>query len=201
MDDDEGYFAEVDFEYPDELHDKHNDFPLAPESMIPKQWSEYMCSVGSLDRNDDPKYSKVPKLIPNLNNKKNYVIHHQALKTYLKKGLKLTKIHKVLKFKESAWMKPYIEMNTELRKKAKSDFEKYFFKLMNNAVFGKSMENVRNRIEVLLEMNEKVKRRRVKNPRFKGSKEFNDTLSAYLMNPVTVELNKPVCWTSYTRHI
>ena len=152
MDDDEGYFAEVDFEYPDELHDKHNDFPLAPESMIPKQWSEYMCSVGSLDRNDDPKYSKVPKLIPNLNDKENYVIHHQALKTYLK-----TKIHKALKFKESAWMKPYIEMNTELRIKAKSDFEKDFFKLMNNAVFGKSMENVRNRIEVLLETNEKGK--------------------------------------------
>ena len=166
MGDDEGYTAEVDLDYPEELHDKHNDFPLAPESIIPNQWSEYMCEVGELTKLDTPKYSKVSKLTPNLHYKKNYVIHHSALDNYLKKGLKLAKVHRVLKYKESAWLKTYIDSNTELRKKAKSDFKKDQAKLMNVASFGKSMENVRNRIDVKLETEEKVKLRRVKNPRF-----------------------------------
>jgi len=83
----------------------HNDFPLAPRSMIPKHWSQYMREV-----NEDKilKHFKVPKLAPNLHDKKNYVIHHRVLDTYLEKGLKLFKVHRVLKFKESASMKPYI---------------------------------------------------------------------------------------------
>ena len=108
---------EVDLEYPKELHDLHNDYPLAPERL---------------------KVAGVEKLIPNLYNKKNYVVHHKALKQYESFGLKITKFHRGIKFKESAWSKPY----TELRKNAKNDFEKDFFKLMNNSVFGKTMENI-----------------------------------------------------------
>ena len=115
---------EVDLEYPKELHDLHNEYPLAPERM---------------------KINRVEKLIPNLSDKKRYVIHHENLKQCLDLGLKLTKIHRGIKFEESDWMKKYIDLNTDLRAKAKNEFEKDFFKLMNNSVFGKTMENLRKR--------------------------------------------------------
>ena len=85
-----------------------------------------------------------------LNDKKNYVVHYRTLKLYLQLGLKLKKIHKVLEFDQKPWMKDYINKNTEMRKNAKNSFEKDFFKLMNNAVYGKTMENVRERIDFTL---------------------------------------------------
>ena len=115
-------FLEVDLEYPDDLHDLYNDYPIAPERM---------------------KIGKVDRLICNLNDKKRYVVHHKTLKFYLKLGLKLKKIHRGIEFDEEDWLKPYIAKNTEERKKVKSKSEKNFFKLMNNAVFGKTKENVR----------------------------------------------------------
>ena len=120
---------EVDLEYPKELHDLHNDYPLAPERI-----------------NCD----KVEKLIPNLRDKEKYVIHYKNLKQYLKLGLKLKRIHRGIKFVESEWLKSYIDMNTKLRTKANNNFEKDFFKLMNNSVFGKTMENIRNRVNIKL---------------------------------------------------
>ena len=113
---------EVDLEYPTHLHDLHNDYPLAPERIV---------------------VNKVEKLIPNLNNKVKYVVHRETLKLYQSLGLKVTKIHRGITFEESAWLKPYIELNTNLRAKGNNDFEKDFFKLMNNSVFGKTMENIR----------------------------------------------------------
>jgi len=92
----------------------------------------------------------VEKLVPNLRNKKNYVLHYEALKQCLKYGLKLTKIHGVIKFDKSDKLKEYIDLNTKLRTLAMSDFEKDFFKLMNNSVFGKTMENIRNRVDIKL---------------------------------------------------
>ena len=118
---------EVDLDY--HLHDEHNDYPLAPERMI---------------------INKVEKLVLNLGNKKNYVIHYENLKQYERLGLRITKIHRGLKFEERAWLKEYIDHNTELRTKAKNDFEKDFFKLMNNSVFGKTMENIEKRVNVKL---------------------------------------------------
>ena len=88
------------------------------------------------------KVGDVKKLIPNLGNKTNYVVHYRNLQLYLSLGMKLTKIHKVLKFKQSDWMKKYIDFHTEKRMHAANDFEKYFFKLMINSVYGKTMENL-----------------------------------------------------------
>ena len=108
---------EVDLEYPEELHDLHNDYPLAPERL---------------------KVNGVEKLIPNPYDKEKYIVHHENLKLYLSLGLKIKKIHRGIKFIEKDWLKPYIMMNTKLRSRAKNDFESDFFKLMNNSVFGKN---------------------------------------------------------------
>ena len=121
---------EVDLEYPENLHDLHNDYPFCPERI--------KCKNG------------VEKLIPNLRDKTKYVIHYKNLIQCLKAGLKLKKIHRGIKFIESEWIKPYIDKNTNLRTQAKNNFEKDFFKLMINSVFGKTMENIRNRVNVKL---------------------------------------------------
>ena len=126
---------EVDLEYSKDLHDLHNDYPLAPERL---------------------KIGGVEKLIPNLRDKEKYVVHRENLKLYLELGLKLKKIHRGIKFREEPWMKSYIEMNTRLRTEAKNDFEKDFFKLINNSVFGKTMENIRNRVDVKLVNNRRT---------------------------------------------
>ena len=121
---------EVDLEYPKELHDLHSDYPLAPERI--------MCK------------NKVEKLIPNLKDKDRYVLHYKNLKQYLDLGLRLTGVYRGIKFEESKWLEPYLSMNTKLRAKANNEFEKDFFKLMNNSVFGKTMENIRNRRDIKL---------------------------------------------------
>ena len=115
---DNGYFLEVEVQYLEKLHDLHNDLPFLPERM---------------------KIYEVEKLIANLHNKTECVIIRN-LKLALNHELVLNKVDRVIKFNQNAWLKPYIDMNTDLRKKAKNDFEKDFVKLMNNAVFGKTMK-------------------------------------------------------------
>ena len=151
---DRGYFLEVDLEYPDELHELHNDYPLAPRKLaIPSDMLSKHCK--EIADKYKIKVGDVKKLIPNLGNKTKYVLHYRNLQLYLSLGMKLTKIHRVLKFKQSDWMKKYIDFNTEKRKNADNDFEKDFFKLMINSVYGKTMENLRKRINVRLVNNEK----------------------------------------------
>ena len=164
---------EVDLEYPENLHDLHNDYPFCSERVE--------CKNG------------VKKLIPNLRNKTKYVIHYRNLIQCLKAGLKLTKIHKGIKFVESDWMKPYIEMNTNLRAKAKNNFEKDFFKLMNNSVFGKTMENIRNRVDVKLVNTKEKLRKLVAKPNLKSPpKIFSENLVSVHMRKTSLLMNKPV---------
>ena len=101
------------------------------------------------------KIGRVEKLVPNLKDKKGYVVHIKALDQALKHGLKLKKLHRVIEFQQSRWMKAYIMLNTRLRKDAKNEFEKDFFKLMNNSVFGKTMENIRNHKDMKLVTSDK----------------------------------------------
>ena len=162
---------EVDLEYPEHLHDLHNDYPLAPERVT---------------------VNKVEKLIPNLNDKKNYVIHHETLKLYLSLGLKLTKIHRGITFDECEWLKPYIDLNTNLRAKATNDFEKDFFKLMNNSVFGKTMENIRNRVDIRLVTRESQAKKLTCKPNYQHHTIFSKNLAAVHMKKVKLYFNKPV---------
>ena len=163
---------EVDLEYPENLHDLHNDYPLCPEKV--------KCKNG------------VEKLIPNLRNKKKYVLHYKNLIQCLDMGLKVTRIHRGIKFVESEWMKPYIDKNTNLRAKAKNNFEKDFFKLMNNSVFGKTMENIRNRVDVKLVNTKEKLRKLVAKPNFKGRKIFSENLVSVHMKKTSLTMNKPV---------
>ena len=142
-----GYFLEVDLKYPDELHELHNDYPLAPEKLAVSSdmLSKYCKKIAD---KYEIKVGDVKKLIPNLGNKTKYVLHYRNLQLYLSLGMKLTKIHRVLKFNQSDWMKKYIDFNTEKRMNAADDFEKDFFKLTINFVYGKAMENLRKRINV-----------------------------------------------------
>ena len=163
---------EVDLEYPEELHDLHNDYPLCPERVE--------CDNG------------VKKLIPNLRHKNNYVIHYENLIQCLRLGMKLKKIHRGLKFVESAWLKPYIDTNVILRTQAKNNFEKDFFKLMNNAVFGKTMENIRNRVNIkLVDAGEQFKKLAAK-PNYESRIIFNENLVSVHMKKTSLTMNKPV---------
>ena len=120
-------------EYPHELHDLHTDYPLAPEHL---QIEENLLSEYQRHLLQGGGFSKPPpKLIPNLHNKTNYIIHYCNLKLYLELGLRLTNVHRVLSFDQSSWLKNYINFKTRQRTAAKNDFKKDFFKLINNAVF------------------------------------------------------------------
>ena len=138
------------------------------------------------------KVGDVKKLIPNLGNKTKYVLHYRNLQLYLSLGMKLTKIHRVLKFKQSDWMKKYIDFNTEKRKNADNDFEKDFFKLMINSVYGKTMENLRKRINVRLVNNEKDFLKYTSRPTYVTHKIFDkDYAAIHEIKPVLI-LNKPI---------
>ena len=136
-----GYILEVDLEYPKELHKLHNDYPLAPEKLTVTNdiVSKYCIEIAD---KYEINVGDVKKLIPNLGNKTKYVVHYKNLQLYLSLGMKLTKIHRVLKFKQSDWMKKYIDFNTKKRMFATNNFEKDFLKLMINSVYGKTMENL-----------------------------------------------------------
>ena len=136
--------------------------------------------------------NKVEKLAPNLHDKKNYVIHIRALNQALKHGLILEKVHRVIEFDQSAWLTPYISFNTELRKDAKTDFEKDFFKLMNNSVFGKTMENRRKHEDIKVVTNKKAYLRKVMKPTFKSGILFSKNLMGCEMGEIKVVLNKLV---------
>ena len=149
---DKGYILEVDVEYPKNLFNLHSDLPFLPERK---------------------KIEKCKKLVCNIHNKENYVIHIRALKQALNHGLILKKVHKVIQFNQEAWLKPYINMNTKLRTDAKNDFEKDFFKLRNNAVFAKTVENIRMHRDIKLVTTDKRSNQLVSEPNCHTTKYFS----------------------------
>ena len=168
---DKGYILEVDVKYPKKSHDIHRDLPFLPKRM---------------------KFDKCKKLVCNLRNKNKYVVHIKSLKQALDHGLKLKKIHRIIEFNQEARLKPYIETNTELRKVAKNDFEKDFFKLMNNSVFGKTMENIGKHRDIKLVTTNKKRSKLVSEPNYHTINYISEDLSIIKINKTKVKMNKQI---------
>ena len=166
-----GYIFEVDLEYPPELWKSHDDYPLAPENI---------------------KVNGVEKLVCHFKPRKNYVVHYRNLRQYLEMGMKITAVHRGISFYQSSWMEPYIRKNTELRKCAKNSFEKDFFKLMNNSVFGKTIENIRKRQNIILVDDRRKAAKLTSRPNFERATIFDPNLIAVHMKKTEVYFNKPV---------
>ena len=165
---DKGYPFEVDVKYPKRLHELHSDLPFLSERM---------------------EVNKCKKLVCNLFNKKKYVADINTLKQAL---FEIKKIHIVIEFNQKEWLKPYIDMNTELRKEAKNDFEKDLFKLMNNSVFGKTMENIRKHKDIKLATTDKKRSKLVSEPNYHIINLISGDLSIIEMKKTKVKMNKPI---------
>ncbi|XP_057308026.1 uncharacterized protein LOC130645918 [Hydractinia symbiolongicarpus] len=166
-----GYILEFDIDYPESLHDKHNELPFLPERKV---------------------VHKVEKLILNLEHKRRYVVHIGALYEALKHGLELKKVHRLIQFNQKPWLRDYIDHNTRLRTAAKNEFEKDFYNLMNLSVFGKTMENLRNHHNIQLVTNEEKYTKLVMKPNFKGENYFSSHLMGVEIGKAEVSMNKPV---------
>ena len=193
-DDDTGYILEVDLDYPKELHDLHKDYPLAPEimSISENMLSQVQKDIHKYYYGKDASDEKSNKLVLNVMDKKKYVLHISALKFYLQHGLCLRKVHRAISFKQANFLKPFIEFNTEKRKNAKNDFEKDLFKLMNNSVYGKTMENVRKHGDYEIVNTPERFQKLVNKPLFKHRYIINEDLVIVEKDKHTVELNKPI---------
>ena len=182
----------VDLEYPENLHKAHNAYPLAPERMVvQKKWmSEYQHNL--LGAVVAP--TEVEKLVPNLHNKNLYVLHYRNLQLYMSLGMRLAKVHCALRFDQSPWMQPYTRINTVLRNKAASDFEKDLYKLMNNSVFGNTMDTLQNWVDVKLVRShvEDKLRRLIASPAFARANILDKDLAAIQVHKSRLQLNRPV---------
>ena len=138
------------------------------------------------------KINKCNKLVCNLYDKNSYVVHIRSLKQALNHSLILKKVHRVIQFNKKAWLKEYIDMNPELRRQAKNDFEKGFFKLMNYSVFGKTMGDVRKHRDIKLVTTDKRRNQLVSEPNYHTTKYFSENLLAIEMKKIKVKMNKPV---------
>ena len=138
------------------------------------------------------KIDKCKKLVCNLHNKKKYVVHIKSLKQALNHGLKLNKVNRIIEFNKKTWLKPYIDMNTELRKLAKDDFEKDLFKLMNNAVFGKTVENIRKHRNIKLVTTDEKRNKLVSEPNYHTMDYISKDFSIIEMKRTKVKMNKPI---------
>ncbi len=186
---DVSYFVEVHLDYPTSLHKLHNDYPVCAESMV----IDYsLLSKEQQELASPRQHSIVKKLVPNLLDKRNYVLHYKALKQAVDAGLVLRKVHRVLKFNQSPWMRGYINLNTSRRAAAKTNFEKDFFKLMNNAVFGKTMENIRKRVNIELVNDVNRRNKLVSDDDFVSMKIFNENLVAIQRRKTNLKLTKPI---------
>lgn len=168
-----GYILDVDVHYPSSLFQIHADFPFLPVK-------------------NKPPGSKVEKLLLDFTAKKNYVVHLANLQQALQAKLELKKVNRVLRFKQSKWLSEYINFNTKLRKNASNDFEKDFFKLLNNAVFGKTMESVRNRLNVKMVRSGRELLKLTKKPNFLDRVIYDNKLILVNMSHEKIVFSKPV---------
>jgi len=192
-----GYFLNIKAHFPKNTHDYLNDLPPAVENIAVKR--DWLCPHNSklVEKLDGGRFSETKKLVPHHGKREDYVIHYQELQYYVKLGMVVDEVTEILSFKQTNWLAPYIDFNTKLRQKSVNDFEKDFFKLMNNSCYGKTMENVRKYQDVkIMSLNgdddEKKFRKKIRKPSFKYARQFSDTLIGAHMGKADVILNKPI---------
>ena len=168
---DTGYLLVLDVTYPKDLYEKHKYLPFLPEKI---------------------KIVKSTKLSYSFNDKNNYSIHISALKQALNHGLKLEKVHSVISFSQSAWLKQYIDSNTKFRTKATNDFEKDYYKLLNNSFYGKTMENVRKYRDIRLVNNENQRSKIASEPNYNGTKYISEDSLIMELKKRDIYMNKPL---------
>ena len=195
------FLIECDLQYPDKVKLNSKNFPFLPINRVIKyeELSDYqrnllLNKIKSSDsmQEGEKLMGKEKKLILDFYDKERYVIHHRMLKFYLRKGIIVTKVHKIITFDESDWLKKYINFNTQQRTLAKTDFEKNIWKLMNNSFYGKTIENVKDRIDFDFCTEEDELRKQINKPHFKGCKKFNDNCIGYQLLKTKTILNKPI---------
>ena len=183
-----GFFEEVDITYPSSLHDSHNDLPLAPEKiLIQKSWLSPYAQSFNVKLPSDVREKQVETFL----DKNRYVCHYRNLKLHVNQGLKVRKLHRVIHIRQSKWLGDYISKNTIKRKQATNDFEKKFYKLMSNACFGKTMENLQNRRELLFVSNKKQAEKSLLKPTFKSYQIIHNGLVSVSFAPSKIVRSKP----------
>ena len=183
-----GYFFEVALKYPQQLHEKHNDYPFGPQNI---RIDEQMLSTyqKELAKNLNIKIGS-QKLCLTLKDK-TIVCHYRQLKNMIQHGLKIVDVKKVLQFKQASWLRPYIEKNTQLRQKATSKFEESLAKLFNNSVFGKTLQDSRHHIDIKLATDLQQLQKKINSNLFNGCKIYGEGLAAVEMKKQKILLDRP----------
>ena len=184
-----GYVVECDLHYPHDLHDRHNAYPMAPEHLL---ITDLMLSPYVTKSFPDIKWAPSKKLVPNLYDKTKYVVHYRNLKLYVKHGLVITKIHRVLSFRQKPWLKTWIDYCTLGRRMATSEFQSDNFKLNAKACFGKSLQNVRDYKNIRLIADPKRLKTAVSKYSFKCAEIISPDLTLVQMQKQMVKLNQPI---------
>jgi hypothetical protein len=183
-----GYYFEVDLKYPDHIKFKTKNMPYCPEQIIvPDEW------LSDYQRSRKPTTPPTQKLLLTQNNKKKYILHYRLLKFYLQQEMVLEKVHKIVSFQQSNWLRPYIDFNTKQRTVAETAFEKDFFKLMNNSYYGKTCEDIRKRKNVYLISKNTGRSRDLHNkPNFENNKIISEDLEVVMLKRTSFKFNKPI---------
>ena len=185
-----GYILEVDLEYPEDLHDKHADFPLIPnrEGIDPLELGSFQTEIRNTLKLPAPQNSKLRQTF---HPKQNYVVHYRNLKFFVHNGIKVTKIHQVVKFRQSKWLSKYIQLNTQKRQEASSIFDQDFYKLMSNSTFGKLCESLRNRVTITFVRTEEELLKTTSDGNISSIKIIDEGLSLIIKKKQSILWNKP----------
>ena len=185
-----GYFVECDLRYPQSIHELHNEYPLAPErvQIETKMLSETQLQI-RLHYNIS--HGHTTKLIPHLGDRNHYVLHSSALRFYMEHGLELIRVHRIIEFHQSDWMKPYVDLCSSLRAQATNDFEKDFFKIMVNSVYGKTVENQSKRTNIKIVQSRAQCKKLSEKPQCIGFRIFSEHLAAVQSKKTICVINKP----------
>ena len=190
---DKGYILEVDFEYPDEIHDLMSDYPVGVERRCVNEdeLSQMQLNLAAANGLTKCSTKDMPKLLGTLHPKQNYVVHYMNLKLFVQLGVRVTQVHRILSFTQTNWLAPYIDMNTRKRQASKNSFVKKLVKLLNNSIYGKCVENVLKRRSIYLCNTRRKAKRKCDDPLLKSIRIFSENLVAVEMQKPTVLISKP----------